>query len=46
MFDTIKRRFRLAKLCLRVLGADKELVFFPVFSSIGLVIVLLTFMGT
>ena len=45
MFDTIKRRFRLAKLCLRVLGADKELVFFSVFSSIGVVVVLLTFLG-
>lgn len=46
MFATIGRSFRLAKLCLRVLGADKELVLFPVFSSIGVVLVLLTFMGT
>jgi hypothetical protein len=46
MFDTIRRSFRLAKLCLHVLAADKELVFFPVFSSIGVVVVLLTFMGT
>ncbi len=46
MFATVGRSFRLAKLCLRVLGADKELVLFPVFSSIGVVLVLLTFMGT
>ena len=46
MFDTIRRSFRLAKLCLHVLAADKELVFFPVFSSIGVVVVLLTFTGT
>ncbi len=46
MFATIGRSFRLAKLCLRVLGADKELVLFPVFSSIGVIVVLLTFMGT
>lgn len=46
MFATIGRSFRLAKLCLRVLGTDKELVLFPVFSSIGVVVVLLTFLGT
>lgn len=46
MFATIGRSFRLAKLCLRVLGADKELILFPVFSSIGVIVVLLTFMGT
>ena len=46
MFETIGRSFRLAKLCLRVLGADKELIFFPFFSSVGVVVVLLTFMGT
>ena len=45
MFETIGRSFRLAKLCLRVLGADKELVLFPVFSSIGMVVLLLTFAG-
>ena len=45
MFETIGRSFRLAKLCLRVLGADKELVLFPVFSSIGVIVVLLTFAG-
>ena len=45
MFETIGRSFRLAKLCLRVLGADKELVLFPVLSSIGVVVLLLTFAG-
>ena len=45
MFATIGRSFRLAKLCLRVLAADKEFVLFPVFSSIGVAVVLLTFMG-
>ncbi len=45
MFETIGRSFRLAKLCLRVLAADKELVLFPVFSSIGVIVVLLTFAG-
>ncbi len=45
MFEAIGRSFRLAKLCLRVLGADKELVLFPVFSSIGVIVVLLTFAG-
>ncbi len=45
MFDTIKRSFQLFKLCLRVLAADKELVLFPVFSSIGVIVVILTFMG-
>ena len=46
MFATIGRSFRLAKLCLRVLSVDKELVLFPIFSSIGVVVVLLTFLGT
>lgn len=46
MFATIGRSFRLAKLCLRVLAVDKELVLFPIFSSIGVVVVLLTFLGT
>ena len=46
MFATIGRSFRLVKLCLRVLAADRELVLFPVFSSIGVVVVLLTFTGT
>ena len=45
MFDTIKRSFRLVKLCLHVLAVDKELIFFPVFSSIGVVLVTLTFLG-
>lgn len=46
MFATIGRSFRLAKLCLHVLSVDKELVLFPIFSSIGVVVVLLTFLGT
>ena len=45
MFETIGRSFRLAKLCLHVLSVDKELVMFPVFSSIGVVLVLLSFGG-
>ena len=45
MFETIKRSFRLVKLCLHVLAVDKELIFFPVFSSIGVVLVMLTFLG-
>ena len=46
MFATIGRSFTLAKLCLRVLAIDKELMLFPVFSSISVVVVLLTFLGT
>ena len=45
MFDTIKRSWRLFKLCLHVLSVDKELIFFPIFSTIGLIFVTLTFMG-
>ena len=45
MFETIGRSFRLAKLCLRVLAADKELVVLPLLSSIGVVLLLLTFAG-
>ena len=45
MFDTIGRSFRLLKLCLHVLAVDKELIFFPIFSTIGVVLVSLTFMG-
>ena len=45
MFETIGRSFRLAKLCLRVLAADKELVVLPLLSSIGVVVLLLTFAG-
>ena len=45
MLDAIKRSFQLFKLCLRVLAADKELVLFPVFSSIGVMVVILTFLG-
>ena len=45
MFATIGRSFRLVKLCLRVLAVDKELAFFPIFSSIGVLLVVLAFMG-
>ena len=45
MFATIGRSFRLVKVCSHVLAVDKELVLFPVFSTIGMVLVLLTFLG-
>ena len=45
MFATIGRSFRLVKLCLHVLAVDKELILFPLFSSIGVVLVMMTFMG-
>lgn len=45
MFEAIGRSFRLVKLCLHVLAVDKELIFFPLFSSIGVVLVMLTFAG-
>ena len=45
MFDTIRRSFQLVKLCLQVLAADKELLLFPIFSAIGVGVVLLTFAG-
>ncbi len=45
MFRAISRSFQLVKLCLHVLAADKELVLFPIFSLIGVGVVLLTFMG-
>ncbi len=45
MFETIGRSWRLFKLCLHVLSVDKELIFFPIFSTIGLVFVTLTFIG-
>ncbi len=45
MFETIGRSFRLLKLCLHVLAVDKELIFFPVFSAIGVIFVSLTFAG-
>ena len=45
MFATIGRSFRLVKLCLHVLAVDKELILFPLFSSIGVVLVMLTFLG-
>ena len=46
MFATIGRSFRLVKLCLHVLAVDKELILFPLFSSIGVVLVMLTFAGS
>ena len=45
MFATIGRSWQLFKLCLHVLSVDKELIFFPIFSTIGVVIVTLTFFG-
>ena len=45
MFAAIGRSFRLVKLCLHVLAVDKELIFFPLFSSIGVILVMLTFAG-
>lgn len=45
MFATIGRSWRLFKLCLHVLSVDKELIFFPVFSTIGVIFVTLTFFG-
>lgn len=45
MFATIGRSFRLIKVCLHVLAVDKELALFPVFSTIGMALVLLTFLG-
>ena len=45
MFATFGRSFRLLKLCLHVLAVDKELIFFPVFSSIGVILVTLSFLG-
>lgn len=45
MFATIGRSWQLFKLCLHVLSVDKELIFFPVFSTIGVIFVTLTFFG-
>ncbi len=45
IFETIRRSWQLFKVCLHVLSVDKELIFFPVFSTIGLVFVTLTFLG-
>lgn len=43
MFEKISRSWELVKESLRVLQADKELMIFPILSSIGVVIVTLTF---
>ena len=40
---TISRSFRLTKICFQVLRADKELVLFPFFSTVGVVLVALIF---
>ena len=45
MFATIGRSWRLFKICLHVLSVDKELIFFPIFSTIGVILVTLTFFG-
>ena len=45
MFETIGRSFRLLKLCLHVLAVDKELIFFPIFSTFGVILVFLSFTG-
>lgn len=45
MFATIGRSWQLFKLCLHVLSVDKELIFFPIFSTIGVIFVTLTFLG-
>lgn len=45
MFATIGRSWQLFKLCLHVLSVDKELIFFPIFSTIGVIFVTLTFFG-
>ena len=45
MFSAISRSFHLVKLCLRVLAEDKELILFPLFSSIGVILLFLTLLG-
>ncbi len=45
MFATIGRSWRLFKICLHVLSVDKELIFFPIFSTISVILVTLTFFG-
>lgn len=42
---SISRSFQLVKVCLRVLSTDKELVVFPILSAIGLLVVVLSFLG-
>ena len=45
MFSAIGRSIDLFKVCLQVLSADKELVFFPIMSLLGVGAVMLTFAG-
>jgi hypothetical protein len=45
MFDRIARSFELARSSWHVLYTDKKLVLFPVLSGIGVVLVLLSFVG-
>ncbi len=45
MFDRISRSFELAKSSWNVLRTDKKLVLFPIFSSIGVLIVLVSFIA-
>ena len=45
MFGAIGRSLTLLRLCLRVLAADKELLLFPVFSAIGVAVLVLLFVG-
>ena len=45
MFDSIARSFRLVKVCFHVLMVDKELVVFPLLSTIALLIVGASFLG-
>lgn len=45
MFGSIGRSFQLVKVCLHVLAVDKELIVFPLLSFIGLVAVMLSFVG-
>src|SRR5690242_7678997 len=43
MFTRLSNSWELFKASLRVLAADKELVVFPIISTIGLIVVTLTF---
>ncbi len=45
MFGAIGRSLTLLRLCLRVLAADKELLLFPVFSAIGVAVLVLASVG-
>ena len=45
MFGAIGRSLTLLRLCLRVLAADKDLLLFPVFSAIGVAVLVLASVG-